>query len=231
MSAGVVLSWATEAYERDLITPQETLGIPLQWNNVDSFVKALENIIKAPNEFYAALAKGVDFASARYGGAEYAMALGGNEVSGYHTGPASLVGQLVGVRHSHLDNGGYSIDQKAAKKQMTPEAMVDEIIKEDNSRGVFNSLVGCLFARGVYTEENILDALGAVGISKTKEDLQELGKRIFEEKYRFKVREGFDLAHVRVPRRFYETVSTLGKITPETVEEMLRLYKKKRGWS
>lgn len=231
MSAGVVLSWATEAYERDLITPQETLGVPLAWNNVDSYIQALENIVRAPNEFYSALAKGVEFASARYGGQDFAMALGGNEVSGYHTGPASIVGQLVGVRHSHLDNAGYSIDQKAAKKQLDPEKMVEEIIKEDNSRGVFNSLVGCLFARGVYTEENILDALGAVGITKTKEDLQELGRRIFDEKYRFKVREGFDLSRVRVPRRFYETVSTLGMVTPETVEEMLRLYRKKRGWS
>lgn len=158
------------------------------------------------------------------------MALGGNEVSGYHTGPASILGQLVGVRHSHLDNAGYSVDQKAAKTQLDPEMMVDELIREDNSRGVFNSLVGCLFARGVYSEENIIDALGAVGIAKTKEDLQTLGQRIFDEKYRFKVREGFDLARARVPRRFYETVSTLGKAAPETVEEMLRIYRKKRGW-
>ena len=230
MSAGVVLSWATEAYERDLITLQETLGVPLQWNNVDGYIKALENIVKAPNEFYSALAKGVEFASARYGGREFAMALGGNEVSGYHTGPASIVGQLVGVRHSHLDNAGYSIDQKAAKKPMDSEMMVDEIIKEDNSRGVFNSLVGCLFARGVYTEENIIDSLGAVGIVRTKDDLQELGKRIFDEKYKFKVREGFDLSRARVPKRFYETVSALGKVAPETIEEMLTLYRKKRGW-
>jgi aldehyde:ferredoxin oxidoreductase len=231
MSAGVVLSWATEAYERDLLTPQETLGVPLQWNNVDGYIKALENIVKSPNEFYSALAKGVEFASDRYGGREFAMALGGNEVSGYHTGPASIVGQLVGVRHSHLDNAGYSIDQKAAKKPMNSEMMVDEIIKEDNSRGVFNSLVGCLFARGVYTEENIIDSLGAVGIVRTKDDLQELGKRIFDEKYKFKVREGFDLSTARVPKRFYETVSALGKVAPETVEEMLTIYRKKRGWS
>lgn len=151
------------------------------------------------------------------------MALGGNEVSGYHTGPASILGQLVGVQHSHLDNAGYSVDQKAAKMQLDPERMVDEIIREDNSRGVFNSLVGCLFARGVYGEENIIDALGAIGIAKTKEDLQMLGQRIFDEKYRFKVREGFDLSRARVPRRFYETVSTLGKVAPETVEERLGL--------
>jgi aldehyde:ferredoxin oxidoreductase len=173
----------------------------------------------------------VDYAAKKYGGLDYAMALGGNEVSGYHTGPASIVGQLVGVRHSHLDNAGYAVDQKAIKKSMDSEMMVDEIIKEDNFRGVFNSLVGCLFARGVYTEENIIDSLGTVGISKTKEDLLELGKRIFEEKYKFKVQEGFDLSRARIPQRFYETVSAAGLVTPETVEEMLRIYRKKRGWS
>jgi aldehyde:ferredoxin oxidoreductase len=35
---------------------------------------------------------------------------------------------------------------------------------------------------------------------------------------------------VRIPHRFFETVSTLGKIDPHTVEEMLQLYRKKRGW-
>jgi aldehyde:ferredoxin oxidoreductase len=230
MSAGVVLAWATEAYERDIISPQETLGVPLQWNDVKSYLKALDFIVRPPNEFYSALARGVDYASSKHGGQDFAMALGGNEVSGYHTGPASIVGQIVGVRHSHLDNAGYSIDQKAAKKPLSPEQMVDEIIKEDNFRGVFNSLVGCLFARGVYTNENIIDALGAVGIEKTVDDLDDLGKRIFNEKYRFKTREGFDLSKVRVPKRFYETVSTLGKVDSQTVEEMLRLYRKKRGW-
>jgi ferredoxin len=56
-----------------------------------------------------------------------------------------------------------------------------------------------------------------------------LGKRIFEEKYKFKAQEGFDLSRVRVPQRFYENAS--GIVTPEIVEEMLRLYRKKRGWN
>jgi aldehyde:ferredoxin oxidoreductase len=230
MSAGVVLSWATEALEKGLVGSKETLDVPLQWNGVEGYARAMENIARAPNEFYEALGRGVEYASEKYGGREYAMSLGRNEVSGYHTGPASIVGQLVGVRHSHLDNAGYAIDQKAAKKSMDSESMVEEIIREDDSRGVFNSLVGCLFARGVYTDGNIIDSLGAVGIVKSKEDLQELGRRIFEEKYRFKVREGFDLSRQRIPRRFYETVSTLGMVTPETVEEMIRIYRKKRGW-
>jgi aldehyde:ferredoxin oxidoreductase len=108
--------------------------------------------------------------------------------------------------------------------------MVDEIFNEDDSRGTFNSLVGCLFARGVCTSENIIDPLGAVGIEKTKDDLDSLGKRIFDEMHRSKTREGFDLSKVRVPKRFYETVSILGKVDPQTVDEMLRLYRKMRRW-
>jgi len=230
MSAGVVLSWATEALEKGLITTKETMDVPFQWNNVPGYLRALESIVSAPNEFYAILAQGVEQAAEMYGGLDFAMTLGKNEVSGYHTGPASIVGQLVGVRHSHLDNGGYGIDQKAAKKPMELEMMVEEIIKEDDSRGVFNSLVGCLFARGVYTQKNIIDGLGAVGIVKTADDLEELGQRIFQEKYSFKVREGFDLSRARIPGRFYQTVSTLGMVTPEMIEEMLHLYRKKRGW-
>lgn len=95
------------------------------------------------------LVVGVDNATKKYGGMEYAMAIDGNEVSGYYSGPASIVGQMVGVRHSHLDNGGYDLDHKAVKKRMNAEMMVDEIFKEDDSHGAFNSLVGCLSARGV----------------------------------------------------------------------------------
>lgn len=230
MSAGVVLSWATEALERGLVTTRDTMDVPLQWNNVPGYLRALESIVSAPNEFYSILALGAEEAAERYGGLDFAMTLGKNEVSGYHTGPASIVGQLVGVRHSHLDNGGYGIDQKARKMPLDLEVMIDEIIQEDNSRGVFNSLVGCLFARGVYSEENIIDGLAAVGISKTADDLDDLGRRIFEEKYSFKVQEGFDLSSARIPRRFYQTVSTLGMVTPEMIEEMLLLYRKKRGW-
>jgi len=108
--------------------------------------------------------------------------------------------------------------------------MVAELIKEDDSRGVFNSLVGCLFARGVYSEANVIDALGSIGIVKTNEDLQDLGRRIFSEKYRFKTREGFDLSRTRVPDRFYESVTTMGRVDPQTVEQLISIYKERRGW-
>ena len=61
------------------------------------------------------MASGVEIASQRYGGVEYAMAFGKNEMPGYHTGSAAHIGHLVGARHSHLDTAGYSLDQKILK--------------------------------------------------------------------------------------------------------------------
>ena len=43
--------------------------------------------------------------------------------------------------------------------------------------------------------------------------------------------EDFDLSAARVPRRFYETASASGMVTAERVQEMLGIYRKKRGWS
>ena len=50
-------AWAIEAYERDMITPQETLGLPLQRSNIISYLNALEYLVKQPNEFSATLAR------------------------------------------------------------------------------------------------------------------------------------------------------------------------------
>jgi aldehyde:ferredoxin oxidoreductase len=75
MSAGVVLSWATEALERGLVTTRETMDVPLQWNNVPGYLRALESIVSAPNEFYSILALGAEEAAERYGGLDFALSL------------------------------------------------------------------------------------------------------------------------------------------------------------
>ncbi len=229
MSTGVCLAWATEMYEKNLISAGETLGIPLAWDHADSYSKAIDNIILQKNHFYQELAKGIDHTSEHWGGEEFGMTLGGLEVSGYHTGASSIVGQIVGARHSHLDNAGYSIDQKAASAQTPLEKQVEAIIKEEYWRCLVNSLIICLFARNIYTEEIVLQTLDSVGIEKTEEDLWNIGRENWKLKWEFKKREGFDLDNVKIPSRFFETTSMTGKLEREVIEEMLRMYKEKVG--
>ena len=228
ISMGVVLGWATEMSMQKRFTNKETKGVSLKWGDVKNYLLAIDLIIESPNEFYSALAKGVVFASKKYGGEDFAIHAGGLEIPGYHTGVGNLIGLSVGVRHSHLDNGGYSVDQKALKDDLSDEDIVDTLIFEDDIRGVLTSITICLFARAIYKYDVIIEALAAVGIERSGEELVELGRDIFMKKYELKRKFGFSLDDMAFPSRFFETASANGMIDEARIQNVLSMYKKKR---
>ncbi|MEM2084125.1 MAG: aldehyde ferredoxin oxidoreductase family protein, partial [Nitrososphaerota archaeon] len=159
MSTGVVLAWATEAYEKGLINKEHTLGLDFKWGNVENYIKAVRHIVNQPNEFYEDLAKGVEYASNKYGGKDFALSFGGNEMPGYHTGPAGYLGFITGARHSHLDSAGYSYDQKNIGKKMEAKEIAEYCFNEESWRQILSSLVICFFARGIYKPNIVSEAL------------------------------------------------------------------------
>lgn len=226
MSTGVCLAWATEALERGLITLADTDDIPLAFGNADAYIAATERITTQPTDFYRALARGVEYASTVYGGADFALAFGGNEMPGYHTGPGCHLGYLTGARHSHLDSAGYSLDQKAVQmgEAPTPEGIARALLAEERWRQVLASLVVCFFARGIYTPEVVTEALQPIGIEVTPQELQKMGADILRRKHAFKTREGFDLAALRFPARIWETPSPAGPFDAEFLQEALETF-------
>lgn len=214
MSAGVALAWATEAQQNGLITTAETDGLNLEFGNAETYQEAVKRIVRQPTDFYKALARGSAYAASIYGGEEFALVFGKNEMPGYHTGPGCHLGYLTGARHSHLDSAGYSIDQKAAQKGETldPQQTADKLLAEERWRQVLTSLVTCLFARGMYTEDVILKALATTGIQRSAEDLAKLGTETLHLKNEFKRREGFDFAQLPIPGRILKTLSPLGQV-------------------
>lgn len=226
MSAGVVLAWATEALERGLISERETDGLALAWGDAVTYREAALKIVAQPTDFYRALARGVDHAASIYGGSEFALAFGGNEMPGYHTGPAGHINFLTGARHSHLDSAGYSLDQKAARsgKPLVAEETGRALLEEERWRQVLSSLVVCFFARGVYTPEVVTRALASAGFDLNGEALNRLGAEILRQKYAFKEREGFDLSQLRIPQRILETPSTLGQVDEAFIQQAIRAY-------
>ncbi|MDK2463692.1 MAG: aldehyde ferredoxin oxidoreductase C-terminal domain-containing protein, partial [Candidatus Korarchaeota archaeon] len=225
MSTGVARAWATAARERGPVREEDTI-VKLRWGDAEAYRRAISLLVEQPNDFYSALAQGVERASQIYGGSEFAMAFGGNEMPGYHTGPAAHIGFLIGGRHSHLDNAGYSYDQKRAELP-DPEQVVDDLMAEEAWRMVLNSLVVCLFARGIYRPEMVSKALDPLGIRRSVEDLRELGWRIYRERMRLKVDAGFDPSRLRVPDRIFETPSPHGLISPDYVRRALEHYRQR----
>ena len=230
ISTGVVLAWATEAYEKGILTKEDTDGLDLRWGDVHAYSEAIEKIVVMPTEFYHNLAKGVEHASSVYGGQDYALAFGGNEMPEYHTGLACYTNNLMGARHSHLDSAGYDLDQKLVGKEFTIEEVVRALVTEEEWRQILSSLVVCFFARKVYTQERVIKALDAIGIENwTAEKLEDLGRVIHRAKMDFKFREGYDIANLRIPKRIFEVPTLHGYLKEEDIRKALEIYREMIG--
>ncbi len=226
METGVTLAWATEAFERGLIGTKETDGLVLNFGDAETYEKVLGKMLENKTEFYKDLNKGSAFCSEKYGGKEFAINFGKNGSPGYITGRDAFLGFLFGVRHSHLDSAGYSLDEKIIKGEMDPDPYteIELLIKEEEWRFILNSLTVCLFARKIYTKDLVADALSAIGIDKTPEELDKLGKKIHGLKYKIKVENGFDLDNLDFPKKLYGVQTGRGKMDENVVKSMIKEY-------
>ncbi len=233
ISTGVVLAYATELQEKGLITTEETLDLEFKWGDWKTYLRAIDNVVSQKNAFYQALAQGVDYTATKYGGSDFALAFGKNEMPGYHTGIGGYVNFLTGARHSHLDSAGYSLDQKIQKTlvnvQPTPHTIAENLYEEEVWRQILSSLVVCFFARGVYNSETVIKALKVVGYDFSIEQLFGIGRNILMTKYQFKLREGFSPEDLKIPQRVFETKTPLGSLEENKIRESIKVYFKKVG--
>ncbi len=225
MSAGVTLAWATEAFEKGLVSEKETLGLKPSWGDAKTYEAMLQEIVNQPNDFYGALARGTDYAASVYGGEDFALAFGKNEMPGYHTGYGGHLNFLTGARHSHLDSAGYSHDQRLSSDEITPEGLAKKLFEEESYRQILSSIVVCFFARSVYNYPTIAELLEVPGFQFSEKDLASLGEEILRKKYAFKFREGFSLDELRIPKRILKTVSPHGYLNEKVLRDGIAAYK------
>jgi len=221
ISTGVLLGWLTEAFEKKLVT-EEMTGCCPAFGNAAVYGEIIKKLVTQDSDFYRDLARGTEYAAQKYGGREFAMCLGGNEMAGYHTGYAFVLGQAVGARHSHLDNAGYAADQ--ALYGWKPELIVRKLIDEEIERNILNCLCVCLFARNVYDRPTIAKALKTIGLEWNEEKLGGLGRKIFRMKRDLKGELGYRLENIRFPKRFFETRCLHGKMEEGKLRQLLNHY-------
>ncbi|MCL5023151.1 MAG: aldehyde ferredoxin oxidoreductase [Nitrospirae bacterium] len=220
MSAGVALAWATEASEKGLLSEKETL-LPLRFGDGASYREAVRHLALGTNEFYRLLAQGTMKAAAHYGGEDFACVLG-QEMAGYATGEVFFTSQALGLRHSHLDAAGYSYDQKHKGKDVAKAA--DFLVRDERERAWLTSMVACLFARSVYTDDVLAGCLRAVGYGTLADRREEAVHHIQRLRWKMRIRTGFDPESVRIPKRFTEVVTESGAIDGAYLEVLKKEY-------
>jgi aldehyde:ferredoxin oxidoreductase len=137
----------------------------------------------------------------RTGGTDFARILG-QEMGGYATGEVFFISQALGLRHSHLDAGGYSYDQKQKGKDVGHA--IEFLVQDEKARVFLTSMVSCLFARDVYKEAVLADCLSAVGYRNLAET-----------------------ASVTIPQRFKEVVTWKGPLDTNYMDSLQKTYAKK----
>jgi aldehyde:ferredoxin oxidoreductase len=220
MSAGVALAWATEAFEKGLLSEKETL-VPLKFGDAGAYGQAVKHLGEGANDFYRLLGQGTFKAAEHYGGADFACVLG-QEMAGYATGEVFFVSQALGLRHSHLDAGGYSFDQKQKGKDVAQA--VEFLVQDEKARVFLTSMVSCLFAREVYKESVLADCLNAVGYKNLAENVDSVARRVQNMRWQLRMKTGYDPASVTIPKRFTEVVTWKGPMDTNYLDSLQKTY-------
>jgi aldehyde:ferredoxin oxidoreductase len=173
------------------------------------------------NEFYQILSRSTAKAAERYGGGDFACALG-QEMAGYATGEAFFVSQALGFRHSHLDAGGYSYDQKPKGKKV--EDALKFLVNDEKGRVFLTSMVSCLFARGVYTDEVLGNCLKSVGYGTLADNMEKISEDIQRLRWKLRVRSGYRPEKVSIPKRFSEITTWKGQVDRQFMEALKAGY-------
>ena len=220
MSGGVALAWATEASEKGLISEKETI-VPLRFGDSAAYKEAIRHLALGTNEFYRLLGQGTMKAASQYGGGDFACVLG-QEMAGYATGEVFFTSQALGFRHSHLDAAGYTYDQKHKGKDVAKAA--DFLIEDECGRAFLTSMVSCLFARNVYTDEVLAKCLNVVGYSALAENMKAVSQHIQKLRWKTRIETGFEPESVSIPKRFTEVVTEGGGVDPAYLGELKKEY-------
>jgi aldehyde:ferredoxin oxidoreductase len=220
MSAGVALAWATEALDQGIITTGETI-VPLAFGELDPYRQAIGFLGDSSNTFYKTLGQGTLNAAHMYGGENFACVLG-QEMAGYATGENFFASQALGFRHSHLDTGAYAYDQKEQTKDVSTALAF--LHTEERERILLCSMVACLFARKVYSEERLTRAMVALGLVEMADNLEEKKAAIQAKRWELRFKSGFNPAEITIPKRFLDIATCKGPLDKAYLDTLINAY-------
>jgi aldehyde:ferredoxin oxidoreductase len=205
MSAGVVIGFGMEAFEKGFIT-QDMLGSNeiyangFNWGDYHALVQMVEDIASRSTLAGDLLAEGSRYAAEKLGGdsIHFAIQIKGLELPGYELkGLATAsIGFAVSVRGGcHLRNNAYGPDMKKVFDRHTYDKLDErgkEIAKGDATMAVIDSLIICKFTRGIY--EKGLAEMAEVyemvtGLKMNGDDITAAGHRILDLSKCFNIRE------------------------------------------
>jgi len=242
ISAGAVIGFAMECYEKGIISAKDTGGIEARFGDVDAFVKLAHKI--ALREGIGDLLAGGVRRAARHlgrGSDEFAIEVKGLEWSGYESrsAPANMLAYMTADVGSH-HNRAWAITYDIALGRDVLEGKARKVIELQHIRPLFDVLGAC---RLLWVEIDFdLDWYPKVlepitGVKYTMDDLNRISERVWNLTRLFWIKHvpGFGRKDDWPPSRFYRRPMpdgpTAGRmINRKQLEKLLDDYYALRGW-
>lgn len=254
ITAGSIIAYAMECYERGLISGAETDGVELTWGNADAVIAMTHKLGKREGRFAEIFGDGVAKAAQRLGGNadEFAVHVHGEEVPMHDPRYApglALTYQVDATPARHTQGGTGLIEMggeggDSGEVNLPPE--LGGANKYDyNNKGmahhvmvaaghIQNTAGVCLFAGLVTPAEALTRELElATGEAWPQERVMQVGSRIAILRHAFNLREGLNPAEYKVPSRILDGRPLAGGPLQEVLvdnEAQRRAYFQAAGW-
>ena len=247
ISTSASIAFAIEAFERGLLTEQDTDGLVLRWGDPDILVTLVEKIAKREG-FGNFLADGVRRMSEKLGpeSERFALHVKGLEMP-YHD-PRAFVDMAANYATAnrgacHMESCSYWQGYGVKVPGLYYEAHEDRFASKEAGRmakhyqdyvGLYNPLGLCRFIIKGYAGPDLIAELvnRALDWGWTVEDVYRTGERIFNLKRLINIRLGVTVADDRLPYRLEHEPRPDGGaagILPD-MELIMAEYYEARGW-
>ena len=208
ISAGSTIAWAMEAYEKGVLTPEDTDGVKLEFRDGDAVVKMLEMIANRQG-IGDLLAEGSQRAAAKIGegSADYLTTVKGMEMA------------MHDPRHMPMMRGSYLLAPTGG----------DHMRQTGDKNGLRNQVGMCHFlAYDDAQTEQIIN--GVTGWGVARDEMVATAHRGLTLARLFNMREGFTRADDRLPKRFSEDLPKHKGLLDEDLEKLVTAYYIEQGW-
>ena len=234
ISAGVVVSFAMEAFEKGILSHSDCDGIELKFGNAEAQQSLLKKIALRDG-IGDLLAEGTRIASEKIGQASdyFAIQIAGMELSGVNIKGSASMGLTLATADFASHTRFWSASDEMAGN-LTFDNTPEFIMKGQDEVNARNSMIVCDFVPfGFDRLAPVYESL--TGIEVDGSDLIKIGEIISNLNRLVNIQNGRSRIHDTLPRRFFQEKHLAGIfkgrfLTEETFSRWLDMYYRKRGW-
>lgn len=249
ISTGSTIAFATECYERGILTGADTDGLELKFGDPDPVIEMIHRIAKREG-IGDLLAEGTRRVAARLdkGAERFAMHVKGLELPAYDPRAAKICGLAFATANrggdhitayvegpAFIDIPFMCVEDSRIEDSMVEEPAEAKVVKDlEDALTVFDCVGTCKFMGMALSTEDWVDMISnCVGWDFSVNDFRKAGERVYNLARAFSVRDGLTRADDTLPERLLEEPLPEGPAAGEKVEkldEMLDAYYDFRGW-